>query len=64
MPLPDVFQEDVAMRLQQVADLAQQMRTALGMAYRTLYCNEKDLDNTLDGVVKLLAWAPAQLLDW
>lgn len=64
LPLPDVVHEDAVTRLQQVADLAQKMRVTLGTACGTLYHGEKDLDNTLDGVVKLLARAPALLLDW
>lgn len=39
------------------------MRAALGTTCRTLYRGEEDLHATLDGVTKLLARAPAQLLD-
>lgn len=55
--------EEAAARLEQVADLPEWMRSTLGMACETLYHGEEDLDATLDGVAKLLAWAPAQLLD-
>lgn len=39
------------------------MCTTLGMPCGTLYRGEKDLDDTLDGVVKLREKAPDQLLD-
>jgi hypothetical protein len=40
------------------------MRTTLGTACGTLYRGEEDLDDTLDGIIKLLEKASDQLLDW
>lgn len=52
------------MRLQRVTNLTERMHAALGMVCSTLFCGEDDLEVTLEGVTKLLARAPRQLLDW
>lgn len=55
---------DPVRHLQHVAELVLWMCTALGTVCGTLYHGEEGLDDTLDGVVKLLEKAPDQLLDW
>lgn len=63
-PLPAIQNEDAEKRLREVASIAEQMTTALGIAAGTLFAGHSGPTSDLEVVLELLADSSNQLDDW
>lgn len=64
MPFPEIQNDDVEARLQDVADTEERMCGTLGLAVGNLFRRDPDLRPDLDSVFTLLGRSPWQMDDW
>lgn len=63
-PLPEIQNDDVEARLQEVSAVTEKMKTTLGVAVGTLFCDDPRLMSEINTILDLLGRSPGQLEDW